>query len=73
MQNFTNIVDDNDLGISLSYSPNNLEPLTDYYVRVKQGSDKHLSSWSDSVKFTTPVSLIEKTICYITTQWRGYI
>ena len=59
-ENFTNIIDDNDLGISLSYSPNNLEPLTDYYVRVKQGSDKHLSSWSDSVKFTTPVSLIEK-------------
>ena len=58
--NFTNIIDDNDLGISLSYSPNNLEPLTDYYVRVKQGSDKHLSSWSDAVKFTTPVSLIEK-------------
>jgi hypothetical protein len=29
-------------------------PLTNVYVRVKHGSDSHISDWSDTVMYTTP-------------------
>ena len=34
--------------------------LTTVYVRVKQGSDGHSSSWSDTLRFTTPNIFVQK-------------
>jgi hypothetical protein len=58
---FTNIVDSsyNDTVNLTSYTPNNLQPETTYYVRVRYRSDYHISQWSDPVKFTTSAAYIE--------------
>lgn len=41
-------------GNLLSWTPSVGLALTVIYVRVKQGSDSHRSSWSDTISYTTP-------------------
>lgn len=42
-----------------SWTPSVGLALTTVYVRVKQGSDGHLSTWSDTLSFTTPNILVQ--------------
>lgn len=56
--NFTNIVHSKNDNLSLSYTPQNASPTTQYFVRVRYGSDNHLSKWSDAISFTTPAAII---------------
>jgi len=58
---FTNIVESsyNDTANLTSYQPQNLDPETLYYVRVRYKSDYHISDWSDPVSFTTASAYIE--------------
>ena len=52
---FSTIVDSYEgSGNLTSWSPSIGLALTTVYVRVKQGSDGHLSAWSDTLSFTTP-------------------
>jgi hypothetical protein len=39
---------------SWNSAQDNLTPITTYYVRVRVGSNKFLSEWSDTVSYTTP-------------------
>ena len=58
--NFTNIIYNYEGSSNLtSWVPNMGLDLTTVYVRTKQGSDNHLSSWSDTISFTTPDIYIE--------------
>ena len=56
--NFEDIVDEDNESANLIYSPTSMEPNTLYFVRVKHGSDNHLSSWSEAISFKTPSTLI---------------
>ena len=55
---FENIIDTKNNTLALSYTPINTTPSTEYYVRVRYGSDNHLSNWSNAVNFTTPAAVI---------------
>ncbi|MCT7513667.1 hypothetical protein [Aliarcobacter cryaerophilus] len=53
--NFTTLIDSYEGSSNLtSWVPNIGLALTTVYVRTRHGSDKHLSTWSDPVSFTTP-------------------
>jgi hypothetical protein len=54
--NFNTIVDSYSGTSNLTgwSTPLDSSPLTTYYVRVRYGSDSHLSDWSDSISYTTP-------------------
>ncbi len=57
---FTDMIGSYQGGVSLeSWNPSSVPPLTTVYVRVRYGSDGHLSDWSDALSFTTPVFNLE--------------
>jgi len=51
---FTAIIDEETVGNLTSWTPSVGLALTTVYVRVRYGSDNHLSEWSDTISFTTP-------------------
>jgi len=51
---FSNIVDSSSVGNLTTWTPSIGLPLTTIYVRVRYGSDNHLSLWSDTINFVTP-------------------
>ena len=50
---FSTLVNEKSDVATLVYTPVGLLPYTKYYVRVKHGSDGHLSDWSGVLSFTT--------------------
>ena len=56
---FTNIVDTSTNGNITSWTPSIDSALTEAFVRVRYGSDNHLSGWSETLNFTTPDIYIE--------------
>lgn len=51
---FTTIIDEETVGNLTSFTPSIGLASTQVYVRVRHGSDNHLSAWSDTISFTTP-------------------
>ena len=65
--NFSTIHDSYEGSSNLtSWSPSVGLALTTVYVRVKQGSDGHLSTWSDTLSFTTPNIYIQNPTLTVT-------
>jgi len=50
---FTTIIDEETVGNLTSFTPSIGLALTQVYVRVRHGSDNHLSAWSATISFTT--------------------
>ena len=50
----------------ISWTPSIGMSLTQVWVRVRHGSDNHLSDWSDSISFTTPDTYIETPTVSVT-------
>ena len=63
---FTSIVDEETVGNLTSFTPSIGLALTKVYVRVRHGSDNHLSAWSDTISFTTPNIYIQTPTLTVT-------
>lgn len=56
---FTAVVDSYSGASNLTQWTPTTSPLTSYYVRVRKGSDSHLSPWSSTINFTTADTYIQ--------------
>ena len=60
---FTDMIGSYQGDVSLeSWNPSSVPPLTTVHVRVRYGSDGHLSDWSDTLSFTTPEFNLEAPV-----------